>query len=84
MNYTRKNILLMFSLFSQLLGCAKAAPLSGPDFNQPFEKVIHIGHRLSIFYTMPGNFTKELNFDKLYQRDSAKSFQINPERLTKS
>ncbi|HEY6530307.1 MAG TPA: hypothetical protein VIZ65_16590 [Cellvibrionaceae bacterium] len=73
----------MFSFLSQLIGCAQASPLSGPDFTQPIEKVIHMGHRLSIFYLMPGNFSKELNFDKLYQRDSAKSFQINPDHLTK-
>jgi hypothetical protein len=73
----------MFSFISQLIGCAQASPLSGPDFTQPMEKVIHIGHRLSIFYVMPGNHSQELNFDKIYQRDSSKSYQINPELLAK-
>jgi hypothetical protein len=57
----------MFSFISQLIGCAQAVPLSGPDFSQPMEKVIHVGHKVSVFYHMPGNFSKELNFDKIYQ-----------------
>lgn len=73
----------MFSFISQLLGCAQAAPLSGPDFSEPIEKVIHLGNQTSVFYLIPGNFSKELNFDKIYLRDTARSFQINPEQLVK-
>ncbi|HMW47221.1 MAG TPA: hypothetical protein PK011_07740 [Marinagarivorans sp.] len=72
----------MFSIVSQLFGCVRAAALSGPDFNQSIEKVIHVGHRVSVFYLIPGNLSRELNFDKIYQRDTAKSYQINPEKLT--
>jgi hypothetical protein len=83
MNRTNKKALLMFAFITQLLGCAQAVPVSGPDFNQQSEKVVHVGHRLSVFYLMPGNLSKELNFDKLYERDSAKSFQVNAEQLVK-
>lgn len=73
----------MFSIISQLFGCAQTAPQSGPDFSQPIEKVIHLGHKISVFYLIPGNFSKELNFDKIYVRDTARSFQINLDQLTK-
>lgn len=73
----------MFSFISQLLGCAQASPPSGPDFSQPIEKVIHLGHQISIFYLIPSNFSKELNFDKIYLRDTARSFQISPDQLAK-
>lgn|GEM_PF-5452036 len=81
MYYLPKKILLMFSIISQLFGCAQAATISGPDFAQPMEKVIHIGHRASVFYLIPGNLSKELNFDKIYKRDTAKSFQVDPNKL---
>lgn len=71
----------MFSIISQLFGCTQAAALSGPDFNQSMEKVIHVGHRVSVFYLIPGNLSRELNFDKIYQRDTARSYQINPGKL---
>ncbi len=73
----------MFTFISQLIGCAQAVPLSGPDFSHSMEKVIHLGHKISVFYLVPGNFSKELNFDKIYVRDTARSFQINPNQLAK-
>lgn len=73
----------MFSFISQLIGCTQAGPHSGPDFSQAMEKVIHVGHKVCVFYHMPGNFSKELNFDKIYQRDTAKSYKINPDVLAK-
>lgn len=72
----------MMTFISSLFGCATQAH-SGPDFDQTTAKVVHIGHDLSVFYEIPGNLSQQFNFSAAYQRDTAKSHQIDPHALAK-
>ena len=57
------------SLLNLLLGC-KQISVKGPDFSSATFKIMHLSTGNSFEYDMPGNMTKEFNFDERYKRES--------------
>ncbi len=64
------------SLFTLLFGC-KQMPIKGPDFSDTVLKIAHLSTGESVEYEMPGNMTKDFNYDQRYKRESEKTQKIN-------
>ena len=76
-------IATMISFLSSLFGGAVQAQ-NGPDIANGQSKVVHIGQTVSVHYEMPGNMSRQFNFAAIYQRDTAKSYQVDPHKLAKA
>lgn len=69
-------LIISMSLFTLLFGC-KQVPIKGPNFSDAIFKIVHLSTGESVEYEMPGNMTKDFNYDQLYKKDSERTKKID-------